>query len=413
MSDLHIDPVEPGQVLLHIGMYKAGTTAIQNAAAALREELREHDVIYPGKSRNHARASLAIAGRQYGWTGKAPDLRYWNAIVEAVNEDPQSIGFVSHEYFAEYSTAVCQKVATGLKRPVKVVVTVRNLISLPTSMWQQVLKFGTTAPLDEWIKQRILDDSKEEPDLFRTRMLGGEAVAKWADVVGPENVIVVIVDKATPDLLMNSFEELLHLPHGFLTQLELDAGQLNRSMTANEVEFLRATNAVVKAKQTLGWSDYSKLYRHGAIEKMLAHPEADSEPQSLKVPEWTVEPLQAIAQEQIALIRQTGVKVIGDLDSIGKVPRNIGVNPKISTIPVSLASDFVANAAITLTDEIDRLDADMSRLAQQLRRRFPAGEPSPLDDWPTRKILQVGLIELSRRMARRARRVAKRLRSKG
>ena len=52
-----------GALLLHIGPYKTGTTAIQQALHDARPSLRERGIIYPGKSRRQRRSGWSVMDR--------------------------------------------------------------------------------------------------------------------------------------------------------------------------------------------------------------------------------------------------------------------------------------------------------------------------------------------------------------
>ena len=62
-----IAPIGQGEVLLHVGLHKTGTTALQVALSDARPVLPEHGVKYPGKGLYHHRAILAGADRH--WVG--------------------------------------------------------------------------------------------------------------------------------------------------------------------------------------------------------------------------------------------------------------------------------------------------------------------------------------------------------
>ena len=47
MSTTGLGPIPEGGILLHVGMHKTGTTALQGVLYALRDELPAHGVSYP------------------------------------------------------------------------------------------------------------------------------------------------------------------------------------------------------------------------------------------------------------------------------------------------------------------------------------------------------------------------------
>lgn len=64
-------------------------------------------------------------------------------------------------------------------------------------------------------------------------------VERWAAVVGPERLTVIVPDESDPDMLLRSFEGLLALPHGVLRRRNW---QENRSLSWDEVELVRRCN---------------------------------------------------------------------------------------------------------------------------------------------------------------------------
>ncbi|MDE0975237.1 MAG: hypothetical protein OSA11_09165, partial [Candidatus Nanopelagicales bacterium] len=67
---MSVSPIAPDGVLLHVGVHKTGTTAIQAALADSRRELTFRDVRYPGKLQAQHRAALALLGRPWGWNNR-------------------------------------------------------------------------------------------------------------------------------------------------------------------------------------------------------------------------------------------------------------------------------------------------------------------------------------------------------
>ena len=56
-----VPPVADDAVLVHIGPYKTGTTAIQAVLAGHRTDLEQHGVSYPGEGNRHAREGWSLA----------------------------------------------------------------------------------------------------------------------------------------------------------------------------------------------------------------------------------------------------------------------------------------------------------------------------------------------------------------
>ncbi|MCW2746978.1 MAG: hypothetical protein JWP10_120, partial [Nocardioidaceae bacterium] len=74
--------------LLHIGLPKTGTTALQAAASASRPLLLDHGVRYPGKNYNHRFESSGLLGRRFGSVmlggGKEPQREQWDEMMAEI-----------------------------------------------------------------------------------------------------------------------------------------------------------------------------------------------------------------------------------------------------------------------------------------------------------------------------------------
>ncbi len=79
-------------------------------------------------------------------------------------------------------------------------------------------------------------------------------IDRWAAELGADRLTVMILDPDDRGLLMRSFEAVLALPEGTLSQLP--AGAQNRSMTAAEAELFRQVNIALK-RNRLRYDDYA------------------------------------------------------------------------------------------------------------------------------------------------------------
>ena len=147
----------PGDgVLLHIGVHKTGTTAIQAALADARPDLLAHGVRYPGKLQAQHRAALALLGRPWGWNsrgGSVMDRRHFDALVRRSTKHDGRV-VISSEFFCEAPEDKARETveALGGSEKVTVVVTLRNLGKLLPSSWQQYLKYGLTTSYEKWLE---------------------------------------------------------------------------------------------------------------------------------------------------------------------------------------------------------------------------------------------------------------------
>lgn len=98
-----VPAIADGSVLLHVGVHKTGTTAIQAALADARPDLASHGVRYPGKLQAQHRAALALLGRPWGWNsrgGAVMDRRHFDALVRRTGKHDGRV-VISSEFFCE------------------------------------------------------------------------------------------------------------------------------------------------------------------------------------------------------------------------------------------------------------------------------------------------------------------------
>jgi hypothetical protein len=160
----------------------------------------------------------------------------------------------------------------------------------------------------------------EQPNpSFWRRHRHDRLVERWARVVGPERVTVVVVDDSDRDGLLRTFETLLGLPAHLLRPVP-DAA--NRSLTLAETEMLRKLNVEFRGN---GLPDelYSKLVRNGAVMHMKNA--CSPTPQDVKIttPQWAVEAAGAIGAEMAETIVASGVRVVGDTALLSAVPEAV------------------------------------------------------------------------------------------
>ena len=86
-------------------------------------------------------------------------------------------------------------------------------------------------PLGLWLRRNLaLPRPPETFHRFHVRHDQGALVRRWAQVAGPENVTVVVLDPARPRFVFSAFERMLGLPDGLLADAQ-DDGRANRGLT--------------------------------------------------------------------------------------------------------------------------------------------------------------------------------------
>ena len=350
-----------GARLLHIGPMKTGTTALQAAARRQRRKLLDHGLRYPGKGLNHR----APIGALFGWnvhqaqrdgplnakagphTGGVPPQEKWDQLKAEIDAESARRVLVTHELISRATTRQARQLVDELDPDrVHVAITLRAPAAILPSLWVQRLKAaGETQPLDDWVAQIYGENlGQKMPKGFHRGHDQAELVARWADIVGPEKVTVVVADKTRPSLLTDTFESLLGLPAGELAHDPTDQHSVNRSLTAVEAELFRRLNITLR-DEGVNWNTYQKLDRNGAIRRLLdqRHP-PDEEPR-LRLPTWAAKAARQDGEQFARCIRQSGVRVVGDLDNLHVEPPATE-QANVDQLPIDIGVDALAGALI-------------------------------------------------------------------
>jgi len=384
MTDRYPDLLLPERArLFHIGIPKTGTTSVQRSANELRTELAEHGVHYPqglGTAYNHRDAVMAALGR--GWGGlPTPPMAVWADFRADVESAGDKRVWFGHELASEATDEQAGFFRSELGPDLHVVITLRHFAALLPSAWSEHVKLRSARRYDDWL-HAVLDDP---PDLtvtptFHARNRQGELVRRWAKVLGPDHVTVIIVDKSDPDRLPRAFEGLLGLPAGLLDAQIEDNYEVNRSMSREEAELCRAVNEVVVPQMSS--HEYLRLVRFGSALGMLReHSTAADTP--IALPQWAAEAAAERSAVFAVQIAASGVRVVGDLDEFrAPYPAPTSDIDEVTAVPLDLAAQAVAGGVLkgmTIWREVYEHEShqiDRTRSRELLRivwRRFTGG----------------------------------------
>ena len=340
------EPLPPGSVLLHIGPHKTGTTTLQGAFHVNRESLEAHGVHYAGRDRQPMLAALAMSGRP-GRRGDAePTRENWTALVDEVQSATGARVVVSSEFFADVSDEAAAEVVRDLGGDrVHVVVTLRSLARIMPSQWQQYVQNGVRRPYGEWLERILADPPLDPRPRFWFRHAHGELVQRWAQVVGPQNLTVIVLDESDRAMLLRAFEALVDVPAGTLVP---EADVVNRSLTAGEVEVVRLLNEEFQRRE---WSDdlYGRVVRDGVAKRFLAEHVPAGDAPAITTPRWALERAGALGALAADQIRAAGVRVVGDLASLSALPTGTDDLPAPAEdppLPASAAATAIVGAVL-------------------------------------------------------------------
>lgn len=331
-------------VLLHVGVHKTGTTAIQAAFADARSELAERGVRYPGKLQAQHRAALALLGRPWGWNsrgGSVMDRRHFDSLVRRTSKHDGRV-VISSEFFCEAPEDKAAETIEALGGPdkVTVVVTLRNLGRLLPSSWQQYLKYGLTTAYGKWLEDVFANPgaSKISPTFWR-RHDHGDVLTRWSNAVGAQNVNVLVLEDVDRSAQFRAFAQMLAVPEDVLvSRMDLTS---NRSMTAAEAELLVRLNK--RVKKQMQWTDYVRLVRRGVALRMVEGREPGPDEPRLVTPDWALDAAAEQGTKAVQAIRELGVNVFGDLDALAvRVPSASDASGAPASMPIDAAVAAVA-----------------------------------------------------------------------
>ena len=327
------------RVVAHVGFHKTGTTALQESFSKNSEELKALGIIYPDFGQKaHHRAAWALAGRIWGWKnrgGVQTPIAEWQKIVKSIKKN-RGTTLISSEFFCELDEEKINKFKNDIKvDDVTIVFTLRPLVKLLSSSYQQYLKYGLTPTYEEWLHS-VLDEpgvSKLTPTFWK-RHEHGRVVSQWAKVFGPENVLVVVADETQPTAIFDAFNSILGVPSGTLSQIEGIAS--NRSLTYEEICLLLEVNKNFPKKRD--WSEYEIYIREGAIKHLTDKVKVSKDAVKLLTPQWAFDKAREIGAESMRELQSSGVKVIGSLENFDSAQIPIGDNSEITHVSLNAAA---------------------------------------------------------------------------
>ena len=358
--------IGPRGVLLHPGAPKAATTAIQSCLAALRQQLWDDGLVYPGTELNHVAASRAALGLPNIPHEAARDAKKWANLQRTVTRH-EGRAIVSSELLAVCSDEKAATVVAGLGGDrVNVVLTLRSLASVVPSAWQEGVKAGSTKRFGPFVREVLANGGTAGRDLagrFWTVHQQARFVQRWADVVGPDKVTVLPLDPARPDAVFRAFEPLIGLRPGTLDPSL--ATHTNRSLSWAEAEAVRSFNTLVGMPGE--FENVGEMLPPQVVSILVEsrRPPAD-EPRATLSPQ-DVEALIPLATAMTDAIRESGVRVIGDLDLL--VP-TVDPDAVVPVEPTSAPFDVVAHLLRSQREFVRRSqEAALARRASDRQAR--------------------------------------------
>ncbi|GAA1861774.1 hypothetical protein [Myceligenerans crystallogenes] len=330
--------------LIHIGLPKSGSSTIQEAASALRPQLRKAGVLYPGNEVNHIRAAGWLIGEPVPFTADpGPRPEWWDSVRRQIEDADDKRILFSNERISWADIDAARNVVDSLGQPAHGLLVLRNLGSYAPSAWQQNLKTGNLQGLDEYLRRAFSDPTGAAvgPPFHRRDGLG--LVERWVEALGgPENLTVVVLEKEDPDRLLATLEQLLGLPDRMLVNSPVPEDGANRGLSTAEAALVMALNRRVQTEWGVHRHKAIDLVFRGAAMRLLGARTPGPGEEKILAPRWAVEAAAEVGGQLADSVRESGIRVIGDLGELTRVGPSSEADP--TELPAMIPSDVALEA---------------------------------------------------------------------
>lgn len=339
------------RVFVHIGLPKTGTTYLQTIVWSDRDALGAAGMLLPGRERrDHLWASCVVRDDPHVARRHPRAPESWEVLrAEIAAWDGDAV--VSHEFFASASRDQAARMVEQLApAEVHVVVTARDFLGLFAASWQESLKNGGTTPIEEYGRS----ESEDPLVIWDWRCLDlGLVLERWGDVVPADRVHVITLPgpDAPRSELWVRFCGVLGIDPGTCST---DGNFPNESMGVVEAETLRRVNASLEGFRTA--RDRGVWIRSFLADERLVPRRGER----YWPPADQVDDTRRRAHRAVALVRERGFDVVGDLDVL--VPAD---DLPERRLPASVSD---AEVAATATELVGVLLADVRRLTEDNKR---------------------------------------------
>lgn len=355
---------------LHVGASKTGTSALQAGLFSSTAALAEQGVGLPLAGRDaHVRAVL----RPLGWEAtqgftRPVSPRRLARLAGRIRATPGDRLVMSNEDLCEADVPRIRALLATLDAAqvdVHVVLSLRSLVAVLPSEWQQFLKHRVTLGYPDFL-DRVRDREGPVARHFWQRQDALEIVGRWAEVIGPDHLDVVITpDRARdPDGLNRVFGEVCGYDP---SSLSWPARDVNASWGYTEAEVYRRVNVALGDRLEHYVRDYQPAVRWPMVQDVLprgASPRPGLPPAHV---DWVRE--HALLTRDG--LRSSGARLHGDVDSLVP-PAEVGrALPELDEASVArVAVETVANLAV-----FKHTRAQAQRRAEE---NTPPQQPAPV-----------------------------------
>lgn len=348
-------------VFLHVGLFKSGTTYLQNVLWASRGALADEGILVPGRhSGGAAFAAVDVMGvprvrraeASYGsWARFVGWIRGWDGARAVLSAERLT--------FAGPDT-IRRVLADLAPVSVHVVVTVRDLERVVPASWQERVRNRKTVTWPDFLAA-VTDPAragKAPAKDFWRQQDAPALLADWVAQVPVKNVCVVTVPPpgSDPHLLPARFAEAIGSDVSLWTT-EIDTAHAALGVT--EVEMLRRLNPRLPEQVTM--PVYNHVVKLGLARHALAVRQGQRQ---VRMPGEYAPWLEKQAQRIIEGLREPGYRVVGDLEDLMPTARS-GQRPDDLSVSDSDLLDASLDVSGYLLIRLTEQDANPDQATDQ------------------------------------------------
>ena len=306
------------RVVLHVGAPKSGTTFLQRALWALRDELLEQGVTCPGEGgRDMFLASIEVREVFERWGFAREELSgTWSRLcAEARAYDGTTV--MSHELLAAASQEQVRAALAELEGlEVHLVLTERDLGRQVMSEWQERVKNGGTQSFQGFSRSVLRQAGDADPTSLFWRYHGvPHVLGRWGAELPPERVHLVVAPRSAADPLelWRRFGQAVGIDTAQAVPPS-SAGTANQTLGTAEVALLRGVNEALAGR--IKQPHYARIVKRQFAQGLLAEHRS---PRPVAPPDL-VSDLRTVAEEWCQEVARRGYRVYGDLDELLPAP---------------------------------------------------------------------------------------------
>lgn len=233
------------EYILHIGLMKTGTTALQEGLSSMRNTLMKKGVIYPASNTFQSRHVQLVWSCVSDLLGpyarsKYSGIRTEQALQDILTEIDSSnanICIISAEDFSLFSPSRFIPIIRFIETSYKIIVYLRPQHEMIESMYKQLIKgAGIRDDLETFINKSLNSRRAGATPLDYKKLLN-----EWSEIIDPNRITVrTYGESARRDIVSDFFEAI-----GLSIPTTISQNRANASLEGPYLEFLRSANEYI------------------------------------------------------------------------------------------------------------------------------------------------------------------------